>query len=914
MFTSGFNRPARLLQAVAVLCFLAGTADAGVLGNRYLFVQPDASAPASPKFGWVKVELTWAGQKAEAIPLSGAAAAGAEDVADYGSYRIVSVPEGSFKALGAQLAGQGIRVRAVDNFNRIDTPGASIDVRRGIDPATSPARLIHAYPPKTNGLYLVQFIGPAKAEWYNALIDVGWSITRYLPANAYVVAGPPELTAGTAQLPFVQFFDFYHPFEKASVRFRDGDPHDCLFEVPSTAGKNDAIDAISRLAAVGSVRVDSYENDTYIHARMRGNDAEAILSNPLVIGFGAEPVMGLSDERRTLSLTSNVNTTGSQPLNPTTYLSWLAGRCSLCTATNMPYSTWRVGIADTGLDGGRFGVHHPDLTPREDWGSIFVSPNDPDPCGDCDNVTHGTMIASIIAGNATLGLTDPLGYYYGMGIAPMAGIFSTKISSLGHGMPNNIFAWAQDAASSSVTIQNHSHNDYGFGETADPSGLYTTESRQYDQATRDADADSSNGRVPMLFTVSSGNTHFGPYGNSTFTLPPATAKNVISMGGVENYRPDQDASACSGTQADDFRNIFFEGRHGTAIPGYIKPDLVAPASMIVSARTQWNPQTNRGYCQENVDGNHMYEMDSGTSFAAPAASGAAILVKRYFGSSFPTDVSPAGAKAVLIAGAHSVRGGLDRTGNNQSTLNVGPAPNTQQGFGRLSLDDVLTGATRPVLVDQTPQRHFTTSGQTRTTRLTVRDALKPVVVALVWTDAPATSETDPTHPVTPLVNDLDLTVFPLTTTCTYMQGNYINQTVNPSRGEESVSAPCAQVATPDTVNNVEYARFFADNFTQFDVRVAGSMIQAPGDPGFSSNNNQDFALVVLNADLVSEGNITAPQLTTTRDPVTPTTVHLSWTVPLNMIVDHYEIKRGSTASSLSTVYPNEHGTTKDDVG
>src|SRR5258708_37368308 len=286
MLTCGINKRARLLHAVVVLCFLAATADAGVLGTKFLFVQPDASAPASPKFGWVKVELTWAGRKAEPIPLSAAAAAGADDVAGYGSYRIVSVPEGSLKAFGAQLAGQGIRVREVDNFDRIDTPGASIDVRRGIDPTTSPTQFIHVYPAKTNGLYLVQFVGPAKAEWFKALLDIGWSIPRYLPTNAYIIAGPPELVASTVQLPFVQFFDFYHPFEKAAVRFGDNAAHAFLFEVPSITGKNEAVDAISLLSAAGTLRVDSHASGTYVHARMKDSDVASLLSSALVIGVG----------------------------------------------------------------------------------------------------------------------------------------------------------------------------------------------------------------------------------------------------------------------------------------------------------------------------------------------------------------------------------------------------------------------------------------------------------------------------------------------------------------------------------------------------------------------------------------------------------------------------------------------------
>jgi len=874
------------------------------------------AAPAShPKVGWEKVELTWPEGIVKPIPLSAVTTAGGEDVADYGPFRIVNVPVGLVASLKARLASQGLRIREVDNFDRIDTPGASIDVRRGIDPTTAPAQLIHVYPAKTNGLYLVQFVGPAKAEWFKALLDIGWSIPRYLPTNAYIIAGPPELVASTIQLPFVQFFDFYHPFEKAAVRFGDSATHAFLFEVPSITGKNETVDAISFLSAAGTLRVDSHASGTYVHARMKDSDVASLLSSALVIGVGAEPDIRLSDERRSLSLTSNVTANGSQPTNPNTYASWLAGRCSLCTAANMPASTWRVGIADTGLDGGSHGNHHPDLSGREYWGGIFVTPNDD--CGagnpgDCDNRTHGTMVASIIAGNAALQRTDGSGYYYGAGIAPMAGVFSTKIMSFvkNSNWTGNIFTWAKDASSNSATIQNHSHNDY----TSNGAGQYTAESQQYDFATRDSNGDGTN--VPMLFTVSSGNYDQTPF-LSPLTRPPATAKNVISMGGLENYRPGE--AFCRNNQADDFRNIMYESGHGTYMPGYFKPDLVAPASYIVSSRTQWNPTFLRGfYCDENhdpINSPFMYQMDSGTSFAAPAAAGAAILVKRYLGS-LPADVSPAGVKAVLIAGAHSVRGGIDRTANANSNTPVGPVPNTQQGFGRLSLDDILTGATPPVLVDQSIGRHFTTSGQARTTRLTVRDASKPVVVALVWTDYPAATTTPNTPniplPVNPLVNDLDLTIYPIATPCTYRQGNYLS-VLNQSRGEESVSVPCNQTGTVDQVNNVEYARFFADNFTQFDVRVAGSKIQMPGDPGYAGNN-QDFALVVLNADLVNGGNVIAPQLTSTHDAVTPTTAHLSWTFPLNMIVDHYEIKRGSTAANLNTVYSNEHVTAKDDVG
>jgi hypothetical protein len=60
--------------------------------------------------------------------------------------------------------------------------------------------------------------------------------------------------------------------------------------------------------------------------------------------------------------------------------------------------------------------------------------------------------------------------------------------------------------------------------------------------------------------------------------------------------------------------------------------------------------------------------------------------------------------------------------------------------------------------------------------------------------------------------------------------------------------------------------------------------------------------------------VVPPQLTAAHDAVTPTTIHLSWTAPVNLQVDHYVVSRGSTLANMVPVYTNEHGTTKDDVG
>jgi len=853
---------------------------------------------AQPHPNWIKVELSWAADRVAPIPTEALAAFGGEDVADYGSFRIVYLPKGLLDAFKQRANADGLRVRERDELDRIDTPSASIDVREGIH-RVAPGDLIHSYPSNQTGLYLVQLAGPAKAEWSAALRSLGWTIAGYIPSNAYIIAGRPALVEQTKRLPFVQFSDFYHPFEKANRFARDSEPHDVILELAPVDGRQATIDAISRLS-LSAPRVESYSNDVYVHARLKGNDAAALLSDPLVIAIDSEPVIGLSDERVANSLTTNVTANGSAPINPGGYASWLNASCGLCQPLYMPASTWRVGIADTGLDAGSGAnaTHHPDLAGREFWGGTFVNPNDA--CGDCDDYGHGTMVAGIIAGNASTGLTDTDGYRDGQGIAPSAGIFSTKIFARANcscGLPTgNIFDWTSDATSHGTYIQNHSHNDYHRLGAPSTSGLYTMESRQYDQATRDSDNNAANGLTPILLTVSSGNIDqdSSANGSTDRALPPATAKNVISVGGAENYRPAWAGQhPCVGALADDFRNLNPNSARGTTQPGYIKPDLVAPATIVVTTRTTQDPTRARYTdCYDNFDGNWNYTAESGTSFAAPVAAGAAILVKRYLSSLM---LSPAATKAFLIANARSIRGGVDH----KTGLAIGSLPNVVQGFGRLTLERAFSQPS--VTYEESASRHFTTTGQTWRARFTVRDAAKPVAVALVWTDAAGAANV-----TNPLVNDLDLSIVPNTQTCTYFQGNGIGAT------DESISYACAQNAPLDSINNVEYARFFVNGYSQFDVVVKAHSISQPADPGYSASNNQDFALVLMNADYFAIPPI-PPQLTASRNPTNPYAIDLSWTPPLNLLVDHYTINRGATITSIAPTPYTTTGTTFTDT-
>lgn len=819
-----------------------------LLSLLFLFITTPLLAGGARR-GWTKVELSAIDGRSASAPSALLDRFGAELIGDYGAYAVVYAPKGVVTALEAQARSQQLRLRVRDDLDVLQLPGAALDAREGVA-AVAADKLIAAYPAGKAGVYVLQLTGPVRAEWTAELEAIGWRLSRYVPNDGYLVVGTPELAAKTRALGYVQWLDFYHPYQKAALLARDGKLHDQLFELPEGAGTDAAIGAI-RTAATGEIEVLRNALDTRVVARMSDAAAEPLLRDGMILSVSPKPVGAVSDERQVMSLTANHDATESQPTNPGGYWNWVLGHCAECG--NMPSSTWKVGVADGGLDNGGLVGGHPDLNGRKYFGGQFFTGDDDAQCvaGQplCDAHGHGTIVSGIAVGNAAAGdvngpYSDPLGFRLGQGVAPTAGVFMTKIYTATHGFNlSNIYPWAADAANAGVTVQNNSFNEYSITNyNPDPrihAGAYSTVSRDYDIMTRDADGSISASRIPLLFSVSAGNQSpgFDPPPYHYLTLPGATAKNVLSVGGLENFR--QDLADCRASSGDSYRNIMAFGRTGTALANYVKPDVMAPASLIVSdlSASLWpNPSP---YCFKDPYGVHVDTGDSGTSFAAPVGAAASLIVKRYLGNT-PADVSPALTRAVLIAGAHSIRGGLDRHGSTVTT--VGPIPSQQQGFGRLSFEDILGGSQKPLVYDQSSSRTFTAAGQNFTTTVHVRDATKPVKIALVWTDTPAMAWAP-----NPLVNDLNLEVRRGSNSSVVYVGNSMSVTTE-AKGEESIAWPVSGSIPYDSTNSVEVARLFANAGEDVTVTVRAWNIAGDTD-GNTLNNEQDFALAILNADV-----------------------------------------------------------------
>ncbi|MFD1738892.1 S8 family serine peptidase [Bacillus salitolerans] len=347
-----------------------------------------------------------------------------------------------------------------------------------------------------------------------------------------------------------------------------------------------------------------------------------------------------------------------------------------------------VAVADTGLDRGTN-----DSTMHEAFqghiSSIYAwgRTNDAsDPHG------HGTHVAGSVLGDGSAS----------KGMAPKANlIFQSIMDSAGGlgGLPTNLGDLFTQAKNAGATIHT---NSWG----APVNGAYTTDSRQVDEYVWNND---------MTILFAAGNE--GPY--SRTISAPGTAKNAITVGATENYRPS------FGSYADNVNHVAQFSSRGPTSDGRIKPDVMAPGTYILSARSALASDSSFW-----ANYNSKYAYMGGTSMATPIVAGSVALLREHFVENRGVTPKPSLIKASLVAGAVDIGLGY---------------PNNNQGWGRVSLDRSLNIAhvneTKSLSTGQKATYTFTADGT---------DALK---VSLVWTDYPGSTSASTT-----LVNDLDLII------------------------------------------------------------------------------------------------------------------------------------------------------------
>lgn len=478
------------------------------------------------------------------------------------------------------------------------------------------------------GSYIVQARGLITPSFRAALSSVGAQIVAYIPNNAYLVRAASTAATRLSGLPTVRAVLPYEPYFKlapsllpAAVRQEPLLPESRL-NLTLFEGAQEAVAAALEAAGAQVVGESRTPFGPLLTVMAEGDAlvAAAALPGVQLIEPVAERVFLNDLTRVRLGVTQDPASTNTDYLE--------------LTGSNI----W-VNVNDTGVDS-----EHPDLT-----GRVFAD----DPAVLTDPFGHGTHVAGTIASsgenspsgtNAVPGSVTNANF---RGLAPAAKLFVMGVDLATGPVQSDLYLQETAAATNYLTFGRTnplvSNNSWGYRLQFD----YDSAAASFDAAVRDA-LPSEEGSQSMIYVFSAGNdgagNDFGQGGEPGTINSPGTAKNVITVGGVDSPRfiTNEIEFMLNGelvtnaiwygeTDSNDEVAPFSsrgnvglgtEGEHGR-----FKPDLVAPGAFVASLRSSdWTVEFMLTNEVVNLIQDQLVQPDVWNDYSIPVPANAVRLV------------------------------------------------------------------------------------------------------------------------------------------------------------------------------------------------------------------------------------------------------------------------------------------------
>ena len=792
-------------------------------------------------------------------------------IADYSTYKIYEADS----ALMNSLSGDP-QVQLRDEDNVIQLNAGHIDTAKDELRANRPD--IQSFSGKR--MHLIQFAGPIKPEWYKALQDTGVQVVTYIPNNTYLVYGDlrglRRVRSFAARSNTVQWDGEYKSEfridpsvtrtaarAKAALPTQEAKENDGYFSIQLV--KDEAENAVT-LKLIDTLKLEPIKSQAevlnYVDlvVRMTTDSVTELSKRGDVVSIQARPTPVKFDERQDWVLAGNLTST------PGDYLAYLISHGFNFAVP----STFGVNVSDSGIDNGTTTPNHfalyvlgNSLLPansRVVYNRLEGTPNPGSTIQGCDG--HGNLNANIVSAYVPTGTVggvnfaafphaDASGFRHGLGVAPFVKVGSSVIFDPDTFTDPDYEDLESQAYNDGMRI---SSNSWG----ANVGGAYNSDSQRYDALVRDAQPTGSSfavaGNQEYVIVFAAGNAGSG----ANTVGSPGTGKNVITVGAAENVHPFGGSDFCGigDSGADSANDIISFSSRGPTDDGRQKPEIMAPGTHVTGGVAQQTLTTGSGtgddlacFSGEGVcggvginffpAGQQYYTASSGTSHSTPAISGLAALMRQFFINLGMTPPTPAMTKALMVNTARYMTGA-----GAGDTL-----PSNNQGMGEANINSFFdVFATAHILHDQLPLEKFTASGQQRVITGIVADNTKPFRVSLVWTDTPGPTSGNA------FVNNLDLEV---TVGGQTYKGNVFAGAVSTTGG------------VADSRNNMESVFIPAGVSGNFGIKVKGTNIAGNGVPGDADPLDQDFALVVYNANEAPLPVIAAGPTTITAESCAP---------------------------------------------